>query len=198
MFAVNQIADLVAFEEKELILQVSKGNEHAFSLLFRQYHLHLATFVYKLTDSYELTEEIVQDVFLKIWTNRTQLTAVKNFKAYLFTVSKNHSLNCLKQAVKEKAVRQHWKHEHSRLFSEDELTNYHLLLDQAIDTLPPQQQRVYLLSKHEHLKYAEIADRMGISKETVKSYLKLATSTVISYLKKHIYLLLFLLIKIKF
>lgn len=187
----------MAFEEKELIFQVSKGNEHAFSLLFRRYHLHLATFVYKLTDSYELTEEIVQDVFLKIWTNREQLTLVKNFKAYLFTISKNHSINCLKQAVKERTLRQHWEDE-QKFFDKNELTDYHLLLDQAIDTLPPQQQKVYLLSKHQHLKYAEIANQMGISKETVKSYLKLATGAVITYLKKHIYLFLLLLTKIKF
>ncbi|MEH6305909.1 sigma-70 family RNA polymerase sigma factor [Olivibacter sp. CPCC 100613] len=187
----------MAFEEKELILLVSKGNEHAFSLLFRQYHLHLASFVYKLTDSYELTEEIVQDVFLKIWINRKQLTKVKNFKAYLFTVSKNHSINCLKQVVKERAHRQHWEEEYRHLPDGNELTGYHFLLDQAIEALPPQQQKVYVLSKQQQLKYTEIADQMGISKETVKSYLKLATSTIIGYLKKHIYLLL-LLIKIKF
>jgi RNA polymerase sigma-70 factor (family 1) len=188
----------MAIDEKELILQVSKGSEHAFSILFHRYHLHLAAFVYKLTDSYEMSEEIVQDVFLKIWINREQLSAVRNFKAYLFTISKNHSINCLKQSVKEKALRQHLEEEMTVSATEDELLNYHLLLDKAIDELPPQQQKVYVLSKHQHLKYAEIADRMGISKETVKSYLKIATGTIIRYVKKNIYIILVVLAKIKF
>lgn len=184
-------------EEQELIAQVAEGNEHAFALLFRHYHPSLAAFVYKLTDSYELTEEVVQDVFLKIWLNRAQLTAVLNFKAYLFTVSKNHSLNCLKQVVKEKAMKRYLQEEGDSKYLEENTSSYHMLLDKAIDGLPPQQQKVYLLSKHQRLKYTEIADRMGISKETVKSYLKLATGTIISYVKKHIYILVLILAKIK-
>lgn len=188
----------MATEEKELIWQVSKSNEHAFATLFHRYHLHLAAFVYKLTDSYELTEEVVQEIFLKIWINRAKLQYVKSFKAYLFIAAKNHSINCLKKAVKEKQVRLRWEKEYKLESSEDHLTNYHLLLDKAIDKLPPQQQKVYVLSKHQHLKYAEIADEMGISKETVKSYLKLATNTIISYVKKHSYVFFILLTKIKF
>lgn len=181
--------------EQELILQVSKGSEHAFALLFHRHHQHLAAFVFKLTDSYTLTEEVVQDTFLKIWINREQLTDIKNFKGYLFTISKNHTLNCLKQAVKERALMQYLETESVTNDAEESPSFYHLLLDKAINELPPQQQKVYVLSKQQRLKYSEIASLMGISQETVKSYLKLAIVSIKSFVKKNIYLLLLFLTK---
>jgi len=193
----NQGINLMDIEEQALILKVSQGDEDAFSKLFHQYHKHLAVFVYKITGSPDLVEEVVQDAFLKIWINRTQLIHVKNFKSYLFTVSKNHSINCLKQQVRNRILQQQWQKEHIHHTEdiEESPTNYFALLDQAIDALPPQQQKVYVLSKHQRLKYAEIANLMGISKETVKSYLKLAIGTIMHHIKKHLYLLFMLLIK---
>ncbi|GAA4787040.1 RNA polymerase sigma-70 factor [Olivibacter ginsenosidimutans] len=185
------------FEEQELILQVSRGDEHAFSKLFHRYHRHLGAFIYKMTGSYELTEEVIQDVFLKIWLNKEQLKTVSHFKSYLFTASKNHTINYLKQEVRKKIQQQQWEKETEMHATEEQLSYHHFLLDKAINLLPPQQQKVYMLSKHERLKYTEIASRMGISKETVKSYLKLATNTIISYVKKHSYLLLLALTRIK-
>ncbi|MBD1394734.1 RNA polymerase sigma factor [Mucilaginibacter glaciei] len=179
------MSELVLPCEKELLLQVARGDEHAFSLLFNTYHHHLGTHIFRITDSLELAEEVVQDAFLKIWLNRETLTSVNNFKAYLFVVSKNHALNCLRKLAKERIVQK--SIENIELISNTpeviENNDYYNLLDEAIDHLPPQQQKVYLLSRHDRLKYDEIASKMGISRETVKKYLQVATHSITNFVQ---------------
>ena len=171
-------------ENNELI-KVSKGDEIAYNRLFYRYHQQLGTHIFRITNSMDLAEEIVQDVFLKIWINREVLSGVHNFKAYLFVISKNHTLNCLRKLSRQ---RHHLniceeKYMMSLTADSEDSNSYHTILDQAIDRLPPQQQRVYLLSRHQRLRYAEVANRMNISHESVKKYLSIANTSIIAFLK---------------
>ncbi|WP_419801324.1 RNA polymerase sigma factor [Mucilaginibacter sp.] len=167
--------------EKELLLLVAAGNEFAFRKLFNLHHQKLGVYIYRITENRQLAEEVVQDVFLKIWLSRKALENVQNFNAYLFTVSKNHALNCLRQQSKEWLHQKKWFIEHA-ITENTDTGNYYWLLDKAIDQLPKQQQKIYLLSRHERLKYAEIAAKLNLSKETVKKYLKIAKHSITSYL----------------
>lgn len=171
--------------DKELLLQVARGDEHAFGELFNTYHQQLATHIFRITESVELAEEVVQDTFLKIWLNREALTSINSFKAYIWVLAKNHALNSLRKLAKERMIEKHLEDVSVSLeIPETADTNqYYALLDQAIDHLPPQQQKVYLLSKHDRLKYDEIANRMGISRETVKKYLQVATHSITHFLQ---------------
>ena len=191
-----------SLSEIELIKLVSTGNERAFRHLYITYHQLLRTHIYRLTESSELADEIVQDVFLKIWNSRESLEGINNFKGYLFILSKNYTIDFLRKHIRQTILHQKWESDEAQAFQEEDLnvhaTNYYGLLDEAIDQLPPQQKKVYLLSRHEHLKYVEIAARLGISRETVKTYLQLATASITLYVKKKvnfIVLLLFLLKK---
>jgi RNA polymerase sigma-70 factor (family 1) len=183
------------FHECELMLQVAAGDEIAFGKLFAQYHRQLGAYIFRITDSVELAEEVVQDVFLKIWMSREALQGVKSFKAYLFVVSKNHALNCLRKVIKERAHKVEW---HDSTINEIQITvddvqdKYYCLIDEAINNLPPQQQKVYLLSRHQRYKYAEIAEQLGISHETVKKYLQIAVASITNYVQGHIDQLLLL------
>lgn len=168
--------------ERDVLLQVSRGNKFAFGKLFSWYHQKLGTYIYRITDNAELAEEVVQDVFLKIWTGREALEKVQNFNAYLFTISKNHALNCLRQQSKEWLQQKEWIIENTTFTEDTDNGIYYNLLDKAIDRLPKQQQKIYLLSRHERLKYAEIATKLNLSKETVKKYLKIANHSITSYL----------------
>lgn len=175
--------------ERELLMEVSSGNETAFKQLFALYHNQLGTYIYRLTDSFELAEEIVQDVFLKIWMNRETLADVKSFKAYLFVVSKNYALNCLRQLAKQRNHTAEWNDKviDTIAAEEDEqYDKYYGLLDEAINKLPPQQKTVYILSRQQHLKYNEIADHLHISRETVKKYLQISIASITSYVQAHI------------
>lgn len=173
--------------EKELLLRVALGDEHAFSALFAMYHQVLASHIYRVTECMELTEEVVQDSFLKIWLNRESLPNVLSFKAYLFVISKNHALNCLRKLAKERSCQKSLEQDAPilTLDAQNEDNRYYNLLDKAIDRLPPQQQKVYLLSRHKRLKYDEIANQMGLSRETVKKYLQSSTISITNFVQSH-------------
>lgn len=175
-------------DEKELLQLVASGDERAFRVLFNLYHHHLGNYIFHITKSQELTQEAVQDVFVKIWTNRASLAEINNFKAYLFVISKNHALNCLKKIASEKALTTHldlWNYDVQSEEADIDKERY-TLVDQAIDQLPKQQKIVYLLSRHERLQYSEIANRLSISPKTVKKYLQISNESIISYIRKNL------------
>jgi RNA polymerase sigma factor (sigma-70 family) len=173
--------------DKDLLLQVAEGDEHAFRLLFVAHHQQLGSHIHRITNSIELAEEVVQDVFLKIWMARETLANVDDFKAYLFVISKNHALNCLKKLAREKVQIRKLEQDSLGLVIADQQDNmYYNLLDEAIDHLPSQQQKVYLLSRHNRLKYNEIADQLKLSRETVKKYLQIATTSITDYVRSHL------------
>ncbi len=80
--------------------------------VFDEYHQQLAAFVFTITHSRELTEEIIRDVFLKIWEDRNTASGLKNFTAYLFIVTRNHTLNAIRKLTqvrkKQEAVSHHF------------------------------------------------------------------------------------------
>ena len=178
------MSNLLNCSEKELLLKVAEGNEDSFRQLFSKYHQILGRYVYGMTDSMNMAEEIVHDVFFKIWINRKTLTGIHNFKAYLFVVSKNHTLNSLRKLSYERLsiINCEAVFKRERLYEEDS-NIYHTLLDEAIDHSPLQQRKVYLLSRHERLRYAEVAIRLNISRETVKKYLQIATASITTYVQ---------------
>ena len=72
------------------------------------YYNQLGDFIMRIAESRPLTQEIVQDVFLKIWINRASLSNIESFKAYLFVVARNHAFNCLKQLARERNRKKEW------------------------------------------------------------------------------------------
>ena len=188
--------------EKELLCQVAKGDEGAFTLLFNAYHQQLGAYIYRLTESLSLTEEIVQDVFLRIWLKRTAMQEVNRFDAYLFAAARNHTFNCLRKIARERNSKVRWEitlSEQSVYESEsgaDPAIEYEALLDQAVERLPLQQKKVYLLHRRQGLSHAEIARRLDLSVETVKKHMSLALRSIRDYLSprnRHADLLLLLI-----
>ena len=174
--------------EAELLLHIAEGNEKAFSALYYKYHHRLGIYLYQLTSSRAFAEEILQDVFCKVWDKRSQLPEIENFQLWLFTVSKNHALNCLRKMVRERLERKGWEKDQLDLPSLDQVTaeDRLQLIDKAISQLPPQQKKVFLLSRYKRLKYAEIAQELDQSKETIKSSLQIATSSISKYVVNHL------------
>lgn len=184
-------------EDVTLLHRIAGGDEQAFRTIFNRYHHRLGAHIYRVTQSRELAQEITQDVFLKIWINRETLTDIANFKAYLFTASKNQALTYLRKMAMEKnrvtALENTMDVQHDD--DADENARY-LLIDEAIDHLPPQQRQVYLLSRHERLKYTEIASRLSLSRETVKKYLQLSSESISNYIRKKLIINTLLIISI--
>lgn len=165
--------------EKELLTRISEGDEAAFAQLFNAWHQRLGAFIYRLTESSTLTQEIVQDVFLRLWLKRHLLGEVKDVKAYLFTAARNQTFNCLRKIARQRngqaqlleslTVSENHPQEES-----DTIEVYTQLLDQAVQRLPNQQQKVYLLHRRQGLSHAQIAEQLHLSVETVKKHMQLA------------------------
>jgi RNA polymerase sigma-70 factor (ECF subfamily) len=171
--------------ESELIKQVISGSERAFSKLFDGYYKSLGDYVYRLTESLEITEEIDQDVFIKIWTKKENLKEIESFSNYLFIISRNQTYNFLRKKANERVRQLEWEkdfEEQSMLNDDKSGEFYRSLLEKAIEKLPPQQKKVYLLSRNDRLKYVEIAQKLNISSETVKKHMQSA----IKFLKSNI------------
>jgi RNA polymerase sigma-70 factor (family 1) len=178
--------------EASVLLHVAEGDEKAFSLLYYKYHHRLGIYLYQLTSSRPFAEEILQDVFCKVWEKRDQLPAIENFQAWLFTIAKNQALNALRSMVTERLQKKIWEKNQVNVPSLDQLTaeDQLQLIDKAISQLPPQQKKVFMLSRYKRLKYIEIAQELNLSKETIKSYLQIATSSIRKYVNNHLPLLL--------
>ena len=177
-----------SYDEKALLLQVAQGDEAAFSMLFHSYHNKLGAFILKLTESFPLTEEIVQDVFLTIWQNRAGLGAINRFESYLFVIARNRAFNCLKQIAREKMRKQEWANNRRDDQGEDgrhTAYGYDGLIEKAVDKLPPQQKKVYLLHNQQGMEYAAIAIQMGLSATTVKKHMSLALRSIREYVHSH-------------
>ena len=132
--------------EADLLLQVAEGDEKAFSSLYYKYHHRLGIYLYQLTSSRPFAEEILQDVFCKVWEKRDQLPAIENFQAWLFTISKNQALNSLRSVVRERLQKKVWEKDQVDLSGPDQVTaeDRLQLIDKAISQLPPQKKKLII------------------------------------------------------
>ena len=174
----NELQAPTLHNESALLLEVARGDTLAFKLLYEFYKNKLYGFSYRLTKSHVQSEDILQEVFLKIWLNREELVKIESFNSYLFSMIKYRIFNILKQSYHHNVISQELATE---LLLEDNSTEkyieYSQLLTEVhtiIEKLPPQQKNVYLLSRDAGMKQKEIAELMGITVSTVKKHLTLA------------------------
>ena len=174
-----------SYNEEQLLLEVASGNESAFKQLFHTHHHKLGKYVYRLTDSLLISEDIVQDVFIRIWIYRERLAEVQNFDSYLFKMARNQTFTAIKKLSRDQRHMSEWllvETASQNILNEDLFDKaYGGLIDEAITHLPPQQQKVYELSRFNKLKYEEIASRLNISLETVKKHIHLALKSIRQY-----------------
>ena len=175
-------------KESELLIKIAEGDQLAFCTIFDHYQKYVFSFGRKLTRSEEMAEEIVQDVFLKIWFARDRLKAIENFGAYLNILVRNHSFNLLRQTAYQQRTNQAMR---LSLSDQDNSTQNMLdyretvkILNEAIELLPDQQKLVYTLCHRDGLKYEEAALKMNISAATVHYHMKLALNTIREHFRK--------------
>ncbi|MGN6416180.1 MAG: RNA polymerase sigma factor [Pseudobacter sp.] len=185
------------YNESKLLSRIAEGDELAFSLLFMHHRGKIYSTTFKLTNSRQMAEEILQDVFLKIWLKRSQLQHVENFEAYLHAIARRAAYRGIKLLAREKQFLAPAIEEPAFHFTGEqilELKQYNLVLQQAIDRLPPKQKETHLLIREEGLTREEVAARLGVSAETVKYNMSEATKKIRAYFMVHTDLLPVLLI----
>jgi RNA polymerase sigma-70 factor (ECF subfamily) len=174
-----------SYNDKELLLQITEGNEKAFQDLVDTYAPLLFIYLNKLTFNRSLAEELVQDVFLKIWQTRENLVHIKNIKGYLFTITRNLSINAVKRIMRERKLHFAWEtYTGGQSEVEPDLEWKYSLIDEAIEQLPPQQKAVLIKSRQQGMKLDEIATEMHLTKTTVKKYLQRALEAIIRYMEQ--------------
>ena len=165
-----------------IINLVAQGDQKAFSELFQLFSSKVYIFAFRLTHSKPLAEDVLQEVFLKIWENRIALKEVDYFPSYLYAIARNHSFNVLKRiALELKAKTYLADHQATADLQTEETVIYRdqqHILNRLIDQLPPQQKLVYSLCHGEGLKYEEAAQRLKLSRLTVKTHMQHALRTI--------------------
>lgn len=134
-----------------------------------------------MTGSADMAEDIVQEVFLKLWQNRQELGAIQQFSAYLFRMAQNQAINAFKRMARETLILAELQQSvHPQPDAADTLAARQLeeTLKKLISQLPPQQQLIYLLSREQGLKHEEIAERLRIAPGTVKNHMIQALRTL--------------------
>jgi RNA polymerase sigma-70 factor (family 1) len=179
-----------AYDEREVLVRVARGDQHAFRQLFDRHRDKIYSFALYLTRLEPTAEEITQDVFTKAWTHREKLPKLDYFPSWLKVVARNEAYNYLKRKARERLALLDLAGQGpvAAPSSEGELEarDFARLLREAVDRLPPQQQRVYLLSRREGLKQEEIAAELQLSVRTVKNHMSAALRSVRDYVDTRI------------
>jgi RNA polymerase sigma-70 factor (ECF subfamily) len=190
--------------EKQLLLKVASGDEQAYRQLFHLHWDNIYNVALALTKSVELAEDMVQDIFLKIWQKRTQFVGIERFEDYLFIMARNHIYTELKKRSREDNFR-----DQIRDYFETSQNNADIslltketqeMIAKAVDQLTPQQQLIYGLSRDQGLSHEEIAEKLNISRNTVRNHIVQSLKTIRGYLQEHTngWLLVLCLLKIFF
>lgn len=166
------------YSDDDIIRGLKQDNQQMLKYLFDQYYENLVFYSMSYVYRQEIAEEIIQELFIRIWENRKTTSITKSIKAYLFISAKNSSINYLRSKyaripfveltdIREKST---------RFTGEDDITEGELkiLIQKTIDTLPTKCRMIFNLSRNSDLSHQEIADKLGISKKTVYVQIRIA------------------------
>lgn len=169
-------------DEKKLLFQLKAGNEKAFEQLYNLYSLRLYRFLLKLIKDEEIAQDLLQDVFIKIWEKREMLDPAKSFRPYLFRIAENNVIDFFRKAACDKKLEMKLAAACTEMYSHIEEAIYSkensVILDQAVKQLPPQCQLVFTLCKLEGKSYKEVSQILGISVATISNHLQKASQSI--------------------
>jgi RNA polymerase sigma-70 factor (family 1) len=176
--------------EKELLAQISAGDEKAFRALFASYYEQLYRYIFGFIKSKQVSEELVMDVFLKIWLGRDLIPQIEKFDAFLFRVAHNKSIDFLRSVARDPKFK-------DLLLENIQLANnvqsdspvlmqeYETKLREAVSLLSPQRKKVYQLSREQDMTHDEIAAQLNLSKHTINNHIVEAQRFIRTYLSKN-------------
>jgi RNA polymerase sigma-70 factor (family 1) len=165
------------------------GNEQCLAELYKLFSKRLHHFARAITRSHETAEEIVEDVFVKLWSNRARINEIENLTVYLYVAVKNRSLNAISQKATEliRAPFDDLDIEAGQLATDP----YNLLvtaemmkrMQQAVDNLPPRCKMIFKLVREDGLKHREVAEILNISLNTVDVQMAIAIKKICTELQ---------------
>jgi len=166
----------------KILSELAKNNEEPLEELFNYYYPRLFNFSKSILKIEDGIDDSLQEVFVKIWQNRKNITSSATFNSYIFTITKNLLLNELRwqlnsENLKEQVKRLSVSPEYS-LSEQIEYNDLKTKVDQIIGELPERQKEIFRLSRNEGLSHKEIAEKLGINTKTVEYHIGLAIKSV--------------------
>ncbi|MCD0489891.1 RNA polymerase sigma-70 factor [Pedobacter sp. MC2016-14] len=174
------------YTERELIILLQQEKEEALRPLYESHLKPLHYFILRVAKSKQLAEDVVQDVFLKIWDSRQQIDPDQPFKTFLYTVAKRHLLNMLKRVQHETfildEIRKYTVTTERSTDLQLEYSESNELLKEAIEKLPPQCKTIFVQCKIEGKAYKQVAIELGIAEGTVHAQMVKALKIIREYI----------------
>jgi len=162
--------------DQDLAVLIKKGDIRAFDKIYEKYSTRLYLFVNGIIKSQKDSEDIVQEVFFKIWNNRKKINEFLSLQSFLFTIAHNTTISIIRKKINENNYVSYVKSVQNAVeLSTGEIELEYKELEDSfnkiLDNLPKRQREVYMLSREEELSYKEIAERLGISVNTVENHM---------------------------
>jgi RNA polymerase sigma-70 factor, ECF subfamily len=186
------------YSHQQLINGIKNGDVVAFEELYKQYYIFLCLIAEHIVRNSSDAEEIVSDVFVKLWNIRGKIEINSSIKGYLVKAVHNTSINFLEQSKITRKLTDYLDSSDYKLLAWD--GDYPLgqlyekeimdILDHGIDMLPDNCKQIFMLSRNEDMKYCDIAGKLGISVNTVKTQMKIALARLRETLKDYLMILL--------
>lgn len=168
--------------EPQLILSLKNGSYKAFERIYQMYAKRLFAYSLQFTKSQEESEEIVQDVFMRLWTNRTKIRQEDTLRSLLFIMTKHYLINAFRTKINQPEYEEYiqYKNEYTVDDASHQLEYQEFVAKfrAVLKTLPETQQKVITLSKIEQYSNKEIADKLSLSEQTVKNQLSLGLKSL--------------------
>jgi RNA polymerase sigma-70 factor, ECF subfamily len=175
-------------------LQISTRSD--FEVLFKTHYSSLCSYANSFLRDIDASEEVVQEVMFRIWTNRESLVIDTSMKSYLFRAVRNGCMNVMKH-LKVREEYKSWREnagDESQRSKEDDLiaSELEMKIREAIDRLPMERRKVFIMSRYDGLTYSQIAEKLGISVKTVENQMGKALKSLREELREYLpWILLF-------
>jgi len=178
-----------AYNEKELLSKTAGSDERAFEAIVDHYWNKIYSIAMIFTKSPELAKDIIQDVFLKVWSKRECLPAIEKFDSWLFIVARNEIFNSLRKKgpvfpvdlfVAEREAGNGLSPEESL-----DLKQLQELIKKGTELLPPQQKLIFMMSREQGIPHEEICKELNLARSTVKNSLVKALNFLRNYVQLH-------------
>ena len=158
------------FADEILIAGIKRNDYSSYNQLFLRYYSRLCAFVFGITQSSSASEDVVQELFIRLWINRAKLEINENISGYLYRSSKNAALNHLRsEKSRQKSVQNMPVQESQTDDNLMEQVEFSVALYQCIEQLPERSREVFKMSRIDGFKQQEISEQLGISVKTIKN-----------------------------
>jgi RNA polymerase sigma-70 factor (ECF subfamily) len=175
---------IVNVGELTLLTRIAIGDAEAFRQVYVFYYKRLYQFAYAVVKTREPAEEIVEDVFVRIWQHREEISSIHNLRVYLYTAVKNSALNYLSQKARQ-SITEPFDHIHIGMESPAGTPEQILItaelqqkIQLAVEALPPRCKMIFKLVREDGLKYKEIASILNISVNTIDAQMAIAVKKI--------------------